>query len=127
MMTHSDFERLVDEAWETIPEEFRECFSNVAIFVEDEPGIEHLEAGRVPPGGTLLGLYQGVPLSKRGFGYTLAMPDRVTLFQGPIERATPSHRAIPRMVYETLWHELAHHLGMNEKEVRAAERRRGTI
>ena len=125
-MTRSDFESLVDEAWETIPEEFRERFSNVAVFVEEEPGIEHLEAGRVPPGGTLLGLYQGVPLSKRGFGYTLAMPDRVILFQGPIERASPSCRDIPRMVYETLWHELAHHLGMNEKEVRAAERRRGT-
>ena len=126
-MTRSDFERLVDEAWETIPEEFRERFSNVAIFVEGEPGLEHLQAGRVPPGGTLLGLYQGVPLSKRGYGYTFAMPDKVTLFQGPIERASPSSGDIPRMVYETLWHELAHHLGMNEKEVRAAERRRGTI
>ena len=126
-MTRSDFEHLVDEAWETIPEEFRERFSNVVIFVEDEPGIEQLEAGRVPAGGTLLGLYQGVPLSRRGFGYTLTMPDKVTLFQGPIERAAPSYNEIPRMVYETLWHELAHHLGMNEKEVRAAERRRGTI
>ena len=127
MMNRDDFERLVDEAWETIPEEFRERFSNVAVFVEDEPGPEHLAAGRVPRGGTLLGLYQGVPLSRRGFGYTLAMPDRVTLFQGPIERAAPSYSDIPRMVYETLWHELAHHLGMNEKEVRAAERRRGTM
>ena len=53
------------------------------------------------------------------------MPDRVTLFQGPIERAASSWRDVPQVIYDTLWHELAHHLGMNEKEVRAAERRRG--
>jgi predicted Zn-dependent protease with MMP-like domain len=55
----------------------------------------------------------------------MALPDQVTLFQGPIERAARSKREIPRIVYETLWHELAHHLGMNETEVRQAERRRG--
>lgn len=125
MMSREDFEKLVDEAWETIPQDFRERFANIAVFVEDEPSAEDLRAGNVPPGGTLLGLYQGVPLSRRGFGYGMVLPDRVTLFQGPIERAAYSYRDIPRIVYDTLWHELAHHLGMNEKEVRDAERRRG--
>lgn len=125
MLSREDFEKLVDEAWETIPQDFRERFANIAIFVEDEPSAEDLRAGNVPPGGTLLGLYQGVPLSRRGFGYGMVLPDRVTLFQGPIERAAYSYRDIPQIVYDTLWHELAHHLGMNEKEVRDAERRRG--
>jgi predicted Zn-dependent protease with MMP-like domain len=124
-MRREDFERLVDEAWETIPESFRERFSNLTVAVEDEPRREHLKAAGVPPGHTLLGLYQGIPLLQRGWNYSMALPDQVTLFQGPIERAARSPREIPRIVYETLWHELAHHLGMNETEVRQAERRRG--
>ena len=125
MMDRERFEALVEDAWDAIPDEFRERFANLAVFVEDEPSEEQLESAGVAPGHTLLGLYQGVPLSRRGFGYTLAMPDRVTLFQGPIERASPSRRDVPQVIYDTLWHELAHHLGMDEKEVRAAERRRG--
>jgi predicted Zn-dependent protease with MMP-like domain len=124
-MRRDDFESLVEQAWETIPESFRARFSNLTVAVEDEPRREHLAAAGVPPSHTLLGLYQGIPLSQRGWSYTMALPDQVTLFQGPIERAARSHRDIPRIVYETLWHELAHHLGMNEKEVREAERRRG--
>lgn len=124
-MRRGEFERLVDEAWETIPDTFRKRFSNLAIFVEDEPSREHLRAGRVPRGGTLLGLYQGVPLLQRGHHYGMVLPDQITLFQGPIERAARSKDEIPRIVYDTLWHELAHHLGMDEKEVRAAEWRRG--
>lgn len=122
----ADFERLVDRAWETIPERFRERFSNVSIFVQDWPDPEQLEAGGVPPGGTLLGLYEGVPLDRRGWGYNMALPDRVTLFQGPIEQDARSRQEVGQIVFDTLWHELAHHLGMDEDEVRAAERRRGT-
>jgi predicted Zn-dependent protease with MMP-like domain len=126
-MRREDFERLVEQAWETIPESFRERFSNLTILVEDEPRRQHLDSAGVPRGDTLLGLYQGIPLLKRGWGYNMALPDQVTLFQGPIERAARSKREIPRIVYETLWHELAHHLGMNETEVREAERRRGVL
>ena len=124
-MNRDDFQDLVDAAWERIPESFRRRFENVGIFVLDEPGPEHFAAAGTPPGHTLLGLYQGVPLDRRGWGYSMAMPDQISLFQGPIERAARSPRDVARVVYETLWHELAHHLGMDEDEVRAAERRRG--
>ena len=124
-MTPEQFEELVDRAWEEIPDGFRERFSNLAIFVESEPSQEQLRAARVPRRGTLLGLYQGVPLLKRSVHYGMVLPDRVTLFQGPIERSARRPDEIPDIVYNTLWHELAHHLGMNEREVRAAERRRG--
>ena len=124
-MNRDRFQDLVDEAWERIPERFRERFENVAIFIEDEPRAEHFRAASTPRDHTLLGLYQGVPLDRRGWGYSMALPDQVTLFQGPIERAARSTRDVPRVIYETLWHELAHHLGMDEDEVRAAERRRG--
>ena len=116
------FEEWVDDAWESIPESIRKEFSNLVIAVEDEPSQEQLAKARVPRGGTLLGLYEGVPIKQRGWFYQMALPDRITLFQGPLERSAGSE--IRQAIYETLWHELAHHIGMNEKEVQAAERRK---
>ncbi len=115
------FESWVSEAWESIPEHLRREFSNLVIAVEDEPSDEQLEAGGVPEDGTLLGLYEGIPLDRRGWYYQMALPDRITLFQGPLERCGGDIR---QAIYETLWHELAHHIGMDEREVRAAERRK---
>ncbi len=120
-MRRATFEQLVHQAWKSIPKAFRDRFANVAIFVEDEPSPTELQASDVPPGYTLLGLYHGVPLSHRGWGYGMALPDTITLFQRPIEHAASSQSDIPQVIHETLRHELAHHLGMNEREVRAAE------
>ena len=97
---------------------------NVAIVVEDEPSPRHLAAGRVPRGSTLLGLYEGRPLPFRSVSESFAMPDRITIFQGPIERMARSEAHLAKIVYETLWHEIAHYFGMDEARVRAAERRR---
>ncbi len=116
------FESWVDDAWESVPDPLRQRFSNLTIAVEDEPGPEQLEAGGVPPGDTLLGLYEGVPLDRRGWYYQMALPDRITLFQGPLERHADGD--IRQAIYETLWHELAHHIGMSEREVREAEQRK---
>ena len=116
------FRSWVEDAWSSIPESIREQFSNLVIAVEDEPTHEQLETARVPPGDTLLGLYEGVPLKSRGWHYQMALPDQITLFQGPLERmAGPEVR---QAIYETLWHELAHHIGMTEAEVQQAERRK---
>ena len=120
--SRSRFETMVEDAWETIPESIRSEFSNLVIAVEDEPSKDQLERAGIPRGDTLLGLYEGVPLDKRGWFYQMALPDRITLFQGPLERS--GGRNLQQAIYETLWHELAHHLGMNEQEVRAAERRK---
>ncbi|MDE0105352.1 MAG: metallopeptidase family protein [Bryobacterales bacterium] len=112
----------MQDAWSSIPESIREQFSNLVIAVEDEPTHEQLHAARVPPGDTLLGLYEGVPLKRRGWHYQMALPDQITLFQGPLERmAGPD---VQQAIYETLWHELAHHIGMTEAEVQQAERRK---
>jgi predicted Zn-dependent protease with MMP-like domain len=123
-VTKKRFEELVDEAWDAIPESFRERFENVAVFVQDEPTREQLQHAHVGSGYTLFGLYEGVPLDRRGHGYTMALPDRVTLFEGPILRAARSPQDVWTLVYDTLWHELADHLGMSEDEVREAEERR---
>ena len=116
------FEEWVDDAWESIPESIRREFSNLVIAVEDEPSQEQLAKARVARGNTLLGLYEGVPIKRRGWFYQMALPDRITLFQGPLERSAGGD--IRQAIYETLWHEIAHHIGMNEKEVQAAERRK---
>jgi predicted Zn-dependent protease with MMP-like domain len=124
-MDRTHFEQVVEEALTRVPRRFRERLQNLAIVVEDEPGPGHLQEGRVPRGHTLLGLYQGVPLSKRGWANAPAMPDRIWLFQGPIERSTDgSEAAIAHQAEETLWHELGHYFGLNEREVRGAEQRR---
>ncbi len=125
-MTKKRFEELVDEAWDAIPGSFRDRFENVAVFVQDEPTREQLEVGRVRPGYTLFGLYEGIPLDRRGHGYTMALPDRVTIFEGPILRAARNPQQVWTLVYDTLWHELAHHLGMSETEVQEAEQRRAS-
>ena len=123
-MTLDRFEQLVEDAWEAIPEHFRERFENVGVFVQDEATPEQLASARVGPGGDLLGLYEGVPLDRRGHGYSMALPDRITIFRRPILRQSRSEQEVWETVYDTLWHELAHHLGMDEREVRGAERRR---
>jgi predicted Zn-dependent protease with MMP-like domain len=97
---------------------------NVAIVVEPEPSRSQLRSAGVPPSDTLLGLYQGVPLTQRGSWYQMVLPDKISLFQGPIEREARNSEDLPRVIYETLWHELAHYFGMEERQVRRAERRR---
>jgi predicted Zn-dependent protease with MMP-like domain len=107
-----------------IPARFRKRMQNVAVMVEPEPSDSQLAAGRVPRGDTLLGLYEGRPLPVRSSFEAFSMPDRITLFQGPIERAARGPGDVPRVIADTLWHEIAHYFGMDERQVRAAERRR---
>lgn len=123
-MRAADFDALVERMYARIPARFRRRLENVAIMVEPEPTARHLRSGRVPPGDTLLGLYEGRPLPVRSVSEPFAMPDRITIFQGPIERMSRSQAHLEQVVYETLWHEIAHYFGMNEAQVRAAERRR---
>lgn len=97
---------------------------NVVVVVEDEPSATQLAAGRVPRGSTLLGLYEGRPLPFRSVSQGFQLPDKITIFQRPIEQAAGSSAELERMVYDTLWHEVAHYFGMDERRVRTAERRR---
>jgi predicted Zn-dependent protease with MMP-like domain len=123
-MRTSDFDEIVEKALHNIPSRFRSRMNNVAIVVEDEPTTALLRARRVSAGGTLLGLYEGRPLTHRSVFEPFSLPDRITVFQGPHERLARSRDDLERLVEQTLWHEIAHHFGMNEREVRAAERLR---
>ena len=123
-MRTSEFDEIVERALRNIPARFRSRMNNVAVVVEDEPAVSLLRARGVSPGGTLLGLYQGRPLIQRSVFEPFALPDQITVFQGPHERLARSREELEQLVEQTLWHEIAHHFGMNEREVRAAERLR---
>jgi len=114
----------VTEAFARIPARFRRRMKNVALMVEEEPSPRQITRGRVPRGGTLLGLYEGRPLTARSVFDSFSMPDRITIFQGPHERLARGPEHLARMVEDTVWHEVAHYFGMDEPSVRAAERRR---
>ena len=123
-MTTEEFDQLVQAAYARIPAEFRARMPNVAVMVEAEPSSEQLARGHVGPGHTLLGLYEGRPLTGRSVFEPFAMPDRITIFQGPHERLARNPAHLRQMVNDTVWHEIAHYFGMDEPQVRAAEHKR---
>lgn len=123
-MRPDEFDKLVQGAYARIPVGFRKRMENVAMMVEAEPSPEQLAAAGVGAGGTLLGLYQGRPLTQRSVFEGFSMPDRIIIFQGPHERLARSQAQLEQMVEATVWHEVAHYFGMDERQVRAAERRR---
>jgi predicted Zn-dependent protease with MMP-like domain len=123
-MNPAEFDRLVTEAYARIPARFRGRLKNIALVVEAEPAAAQLARGRTPRGSTLLGLYEGRPLTRRSVFEPFAMPDRITIFQGPHERLASSPEHLAKLVEDTVWHEVAHYFGMNELQVRTAERRR---
>jgi predicted Zn-dependent protease with MMP-like domain len=113
----SDFEELVQTALDDLPPEFADELQNVTVFVEEEPSIEILRRVGVKPGWTLFGLYEGVPITKQSI-YHAGPPERITLFQGPIERHclfVPER--IAYQVRATLLHEVAHHFGLDHDEM----------
>jgi len=112
-MTPTDFDALVARALKRIPGRFRKLLDNVVLIVEPEPAR---------PG--LLGLYEGRPLTQRSLSEPYSMPDRITIYQGPHERAANSLDDLERIVADTVWHEIAHYFGMDEPQVRKAELRR---
>jgi predicted Zn-dependent protease with MMP-like domain len=102
------FARLVRNALDELPAEFRDRLRNLEIVIEDEPPAE-----REPDGGTLLGLYEGVPLTQRG-AQEPYLPDRICIFRGPIERISASPRRQASIVRDTVVHEIAHHFGISD-------------
>ena len=110
-----EFERLVSQALDQIPEALAKVMDNVAVFVEDWPTTEQLGGEN---GFTLLGLYQGVDLTRRSaLSYSGAMPDRITIFRGPISRLAHDEADLVGIVTRTVIHEVAHHFGISDKRL----------
>jgi predicted Zn-dependent protease with MMP-like domain len=112
-MDSRQFDALVEQALKKIPLRYRRRLHNIAVVVEREP-----------PQPGLLGLYQGRPLTHRSVYDAFAMPDRITIYQGPHERIARDRAHLEKLLEETVWHEVAHYFGMDEARVRRAERAR---
>lgn len=137
-MDDAVFERLVEEGFEQLPAWVREKIKNVAVLVEDEPSDEVRKEAGLSVDETLLGYYRGVPLTARGdlYGVGMTLPDTITIYKEPtLDMAAeecPEHaneeqfaEHVRRIVADTVWHEFAHHFGMDEEAVRAREHERG--
>jgi predicted Zn-dependent protease with MMP-like domain len=123
-MSRAEFERLVAEAMTLIPRRFRREIKNLAIVVEDEPSDELLEDMEIEPPDTLFGLYHGTPLTERTWGFGNSLPDRISIYQGPIEDACEGDEDEMRVVIgETLIHEVGHYFGMSEEQIEEIEER----
>ena len=122
-MTRARFERLVVEATALIPKRFRREMKNLAVVVEDEPGPELLAEMEIEPPDSLYGLYQGTPLPERTWGFGNNLPDKITLFQLPIEEDCDDDDDIRAVIGETLIHEVGHYFGLSEEEIEEIEER----
>lgn len=123
----TEFEKIVKEGISAIPERFLRKLDNVAIVIEAEPTPAQKKKLNIHSNWTLLGLYEGVPQSERGAGYSAALPDKITIFQNPIEEEARDEEDVKEIVKNTVWHEIAHHFGMSEIQVRQAEAKRRKI
>ncbi len=120
-MTRREFERLVSEALATIPARFRREMKNVAVIVEDAPSAAQRELLDLDADEVLLGLYEGTPLTERAWAQGNIEPDRITIFQRPVEESCDSDEDIVAAVGETLIHEFGHYFGLSEEEIEAIE------
>ena len=123
-MTQEKFGEIVAEGIDAIPEKFLRKLSNVAIVIESNPTPEQRKKLKLQHNWTLFGLYEGIPQSARLGNYTGVLPDKITIFQKPIEDEAESEEEVKEIVKNTVWHEIAHHFGMDESAVRKAEEKR---
>lgn len=116
-MEDKEFEKLVAEALDSLPEEFAKRMANVAVTFEDEPSPDTLRQMGIPPWGLLFGLYQGVPQTKRGIYYS-APPDKITIYKNSILRVSHTPEEVRAQVRSTVIHEIGHHFGLSDAELR---------
>ena len=123
-MERQRFEFLVAKAVGELPPEIASRLENVDIMVLDWPTKQQLATSRVRRGFSLLGLYEGVPQTKRDRGYSMVLPDRITIFQKPIEAICRSESEVEREIRKVVQHEIAHHFGIGEARLGEIERER---
>ena len=119
------FERLVEEAVAALPQQARKEMKNVAIIIEQRPRRRKSREVGIKLHETLLGLYEGIPLTRRDSGYSGVLPDKITIFQEPIEELGGENpEKLADLVREVVWHEIGHHFGLSDPELRALEKKR---
>ena len=124
-MDRESFKWLVTKAVDSLPDEFHAKLENIDVVVEDQPTPGQLAEVGLKRGQTLLGLYQGVPLTKRSRHYGLVVPDKITIFQKPIEAECGYDAEITSEIQSVVRHEIAHHFGISDTRLRQLEKGKG--
>ena len=115
------FERYTTEAMDELSPLHMRNLNNVAVVIEDEPSQQQKIKLRLRQNSLLFGLYEGIPLSVRGTGATVAPPDKITLFKDAILKVSPNTKALKEQIKRTLWHEIAHHYGLDHDQIHKLE------
>jgi predicted Zn-dependent protease with MMP-like domain len=123
-MEREEFETLVYRAIEALPAEFRSKLENVDVLVEDWPSPQQMNRQKLRDRAQLLGLYEGIPQTKRDSGYNLVLPDKITLFQRPIEMQCHSDSEIEAEIGRVVQHEIAHHFGIDDATLYKIEKQK---
>lgn len=116
-LTKDEFATLVEGALDELPSDIRAHMDNVAVTISDWPDPAELQRAGIPSRWQLFGLYEGIPLVHRRSGYMLVPPDKITLFQGPIEAASGTVEDLRRRIVRTVIHEVAHHFGLDDARI----------
>lgn len=116
-ISDEEFERLINQAMNELPQAYIKGLDNVAIVYADEPSPEQVQKMRLDNNHLLLGLYEGIPKTQRGSGYNLVLPDKITLFKKPILAVVHTPDQLFQQIKRTLWHEIAHHYGLNHSDI----------
>lgn len=121
-ITDEEFESFVSAGMDAIPPKYIHNLSNIFFTTQDKPTEEQRVKLKLSNHETLFGLYEGVPLTRRGTGYNLVLPDKITIFKEPMEAAFDTPEQVKEQVRHTVWHEVAHYYGLNHEQIRKLER-----
>lgn len=122
-LTDRAFDRLISRAMDELPQQYIKGLDNVAIVYADEPDQYQRQKAGLREGGLLLGLYEGIPLTKRGGNYTFVLPDKITLFKNSIMAVVATPEELFEQIKRTLWHEIAHYYGLDHDRIDELENR----
>jgi len=122
-LSDSEFDQLITRAMDELPQEYIKGLDNVAIVYADDPDEHQRATTHLDDRSLLFGLYEGIPLTKRGAGYSFVLPDKITLFKNPILAVSGSPEQLFEQIKRTLWHEIAHYYGLDHDRIHHLEHR----
>ncbi|MDB5161632.1 MAG: hypothetical protein JWM52_140 [Candidatus Saccharibacteria bacterium] len=120
-LSDKTFDQLISRAMDELPQEYIKGLDNVAITYADTPDEHQAQKAGLREGNLLLGLYEGIPLTKRGAGYTFVLPDKITLFKWSIMMVSHDEKSLFEQIKRTLWHEIAHYYGLDHDRIHFLE------
>lgn len=121
-LSDEEFDRLISKAMDDLPQEYIKGLNNVAVLYADDPDEYQVQQSGLREGNILLGLYEGIPLTKRGGNYTFVLPDKITLFKHSMMMVARDEDTLYEQIKRTLWHEIAHYYGLDHDRIHALER-----